>query len=163
MKNICEVTRYGKKCYSPIYCLFRRRVFEKGHFLYKHLYVCLFHSRNNERLTDTYEKITEENYGGESSPYWQYQSQNNSKMEENRANPDELSEEMSPYKKGEVSLEMEEVLEKIKQNRGIFSDREKQVIEYLEKNMTKKEIAIFLDVKVQTINSILKRIKTKLS
>lgn len=161
--NRCEMTKHGKRCSAPVYCLFRKEVFEKGSIVHKHLYVCEQHASNRDRSHDTYIKTVEKDYSGESSPYWEaqefFQFADGEMLEDPQANPDMLSDESA----GRLSECDEEKLERIKEGYKLLSFREGQILNLLYyKQMTQQQIAEFLNIKQQSVQLYIKRIKNKL-
>lgn len=166
----CEVTTYGKPCTSGAYCLYRKRVYEAGSWVYKHMYVCETHSKNHDRTNDTYNNLLIDskgqlgNYSGEDSPYWQYYQRSGLDKEAPRANPDEIGDDsISPWRSEVLDEYNEELIKKVKDNMKLLSFREGQILNLMcYKNMSQAQIASFLNIKPQAVSMYLKRIRKKM-
>lgn len=166
----CEVTKYGKPCTSPVWCLFYKRTYEKGQWLYRNMYVCETHARNHDRTNDTYKQtITGPDgklcsFSGEASPYWNYQERQESEEETRRANPDIVGDTAhNPWKSEVLSFENEELVRLVKENLALLSFREGQILNLMcYRNMSQAEIASFLNIKPQAVGNYIKRIKNKM-
>lgn len=166
----CEVIKYGKPCTSSAYCLFRKRIYEKGQWAYKNMYVCESHARNHDRTNDTYENLMIDvdgkprAYSGETSPYWDYHERQGKEEEAMRANPDEIGDNRpSPWKSEELSFENEELVRLVRENLTLLSFREGQILNLMcYREMSQVQIASFLNIKPQAVNNYIKRIKKKM-
>lgn len=166
----CEVTKYGKPCTSSVWCLYRKRVYEAGKFVYRHMYVCESHAKNNDRTNDTYENILTSmdgavrTYSGEASPYWEHHDKQGTEEETRRANPDALGDNTrSPWQSETLSYENEELIKRVRENANMLSFREGQILNLMcYKGMSQVQIAGFLNIKPQAVSNYIKRIKKKM-
>lgn len=170
LKVVCEVTKHGKPCTSPAWCLYRKRVYVDGQFVYRHMYVCEAHAKNRDRTNDTYANTLLDvdgnlkSYSGETSPYWEHFDKQFDRREEMRANPDSVGDNVPcPWKPEKMCDENEELVRRVKDNLRSLSFREGQILNLMcYKNMSQAEIARFLNIKKQVVNKCLKTLKNKM-